>query len=126
MVEILLKAVKIIIQIALLFCMYYIGTWIQQYFGLFIPGSVIGLILMFILLLTGIVRTTWIEDGARFMMNHLVLFFIPTTVGILDYYYLFVGKGIFLVLITMVSTFFVMACSGFVSEAIAKRKGFDK
>lgn len=106
-----------------LFCFYFIGVGIQQYFNLFIPGSVIGLILLFILLMTGIVRVNWIEAGAGFMITHLVLFFIPATVGILNYYHLFAGKGILLVFITMVSTFFVMASSGFISEKIAKRKG---
>lgn len=106
--------------------MYFIGTWIQQAFSLFIPGSVIGLVLMFILLSTGILRAQWIESGARFMMNHLVLFFIPATVGLLNYYHLFAGKGIFLVIITMVSTFIVMVASGLISESFAKRKGFKQ
>ncbi|MBO1002221.1 CidA/LrgA family protein [Pseudogracilibacillus auburnensis] len=121
----MLKIVKVIIQIGLLFCMYFIGTWIQQAFSLFIPGSVIGLVLMFILLSTGILRAQWIESGARFMMNHLVLFFIPATVGLLNYYHLFAGKGIFLVIITMVSTFIVMVASGLISESFAKRKDLN-
>lgn len=119
-----MKIVKIIIQIALLFCMYYIGVSIQQYFGLFIPGSVIGLVFMFILLTTGIFKVKWIEEGAKFMITHLVLFFIPATVGFLNYYHLFAGKGVLLIVITIVSTFLVMLISGFVSELIAKRKGF--
>ncbi|MFD2130880.1 CidA/LrgA family protein [Pseudogracilibacillus auburnensis] len=121
----MLKIGKVIIQIGLLFCMYFIGTWIQQAFSLFIPGSVIGLVFMFILLSTGILRAQWIESGARFMMNHLVLFFIPATVGLLNYYHLFAGKGIFLVIITMVSTFVVMVASGLISESFAKRKDLN-
>lgn len=121
---ILLKTMKVIIQIALLFCMYFIGMWIQQYFGLFIPGSVIGLILMFILLSTGILHANWIEAGARFMISHLVLFFIPATVGLLNYYHLFAGKGVLLVFIVIISTLLVMVSSGVITEWIAKRKDF--
>ncbi|MEI3604378.1 CidA/LrgA family protein [Pseudogracilibacillus sp. SE30717A] len=113
---------KLIIQIALLFGLYYIGTWIQQYFNLFIPGSVIGLILMFILLTTGLLKANWIEKGARFMITHLVLFFIPATVGLLNYYYLFKGKGILLIVITFVSTIIVMISSGKTSQMLAKRR----
>lgn len=113
---------KVIIQIALLFVIYHIGAWIQQYFNSFIPGSVIGLILMFLLLTTGILHTSWIEKGARFMINHLVLFFIPATVGILNYYGLFKGKGIFLILITIVSTLLVMIGSGLTSQMFANRR----
>ncbi len=117
---------KLIIQIAILFGLYYIGTWIQQYFNLFIPGSVIGLILMFLLLTTGICKASWIEKGARFMITHLVLFFIPATVGLLNYYYLFKGNGILLILITFFSTLLVMIASGKTSQMLAKRRDGSK
>lgn len=116
---------KLVIQIGILFGVYSIGAWIQQYFNLFIPGSVIGLVLMFILLTTGILKANWIEKGARFMVNHLVLFFIPATVGLLNYYDLFKGKGIFLIVITVVSTLFVMLGSGVTSQMLAKERNIS-
>lgn len=118
----LLNFVKLVIQIGVLFGVYSIGAWIQQYFNLFIPGSVIGLVLMFTLLTTGILKANWIEKGARFMINHLVLFFIPATVGVLNYYDLFKGKGILLIVITVVSTLFVMLSSGVTSQMLAKER----
>jgi len=112
---------KIVIQIAILFIFYYIGVFIQHFLQLFIPGSVIGLILMFLLLTTRILRTNWVDAGAKFMMKHLVLFFIPATVGILNYYQLFVGKGVFLIIITIISTLFVMIVSGSVSGFLSRK-----
>ena len=53
------------------------------------------------------------------MIKHLVLFFIPATVGILNYYTLFKGKGLLLFIITIVSTLLVMIISGLVSQKIA-------
>ncbi len=121
----MLNFAKLVIQIGILFGVYSIGAWIQQYFNLFIPGSVIGLVLMFILLTTGILKANWIEKGARFMVNHLVLFFIPATVGLLNYYDLFKGKGIFLIVITVVSTLFVMLGSGVTSQMLAKERNIS-
>jgi|SRR5699024_4111485 len=118
-----MKAVKIVIQIALLFIFYYIGVWIQQTLNLFIPGSVIGLALMFVCLLMGIVRVSWIQEGAGFMVAHLALFFIPATVGILNYYDLFMGKGVLLIVITIVSSLLVMGSAGFISEKLAAKGG---
>src|SRR5690625_5556430 len=103
-------------QIAILFSVYYIGVFIQEYFQLFIPGSVIGLILLFLLLVTGILQSKWIEDGARFMLNHLVLFFIPATVGILNYYEIFICNGIFIIIFLIVSTFFVIVIIYYINE----------
>lgn len=118
----LLKFLQLIYQIAILFGVYYIGTWIQHYFGLFIPGSVIGLIMMFILLSTGILHPRFIQNGASFMIKHLVLFFIPATVGLLNFYHLFAGKGILLIVITMISSLLVMITSGYTSQLLARGK----
>jgi len=120
-----MKAVRIASQIALLFVFYYIGAWIQETLHLFIPGSVIGLALMFLCLLLGVVRVSWIQDGAGFMVTHLALFFIPATVGILNYYHLFIGKGILLIVITIISTLLVMGSAGFISEKLATKGGKD-
>lgn len=114
---------QLIYQLAILFGFFYIGEWIQSSFDLFIPGSVIGLILMFIVLSTGLLPAKFIEVGAGFMMKHLVLFFIPATVGILNFYHLFVGKGALLIVVTMLSSLLVMVSAGLTSQFLAKARG---
>lgn len=118
----LLKIGKVIIHIAILYVFYLFGNWILETLNLFIPGSVIGMILLFILLMTNIVNVTWVEEGARFMINDLALFFIPATVGVMDYFELFSGKGLYLVPIVLGSTALVMAGSGIVGQWLIRRK----
>lgn len=117
------KSLLTIIQIAVLFLFASIGMWIQQYFKLVVPGSVIGLLLLFILLTFNIIPEKWIAEGASFMTKHLILFFIPATVGMMNYYHLFAGKGFLLVIITVVSSLLVLIISGYVSEKIALKRG---
>lgn len=109
----------IVVQITVLFLLSLFGTWLQQTFHLVIPGSVIGLILLFTLLYFNIIPETWIKQGASFMTKHLILFFIPATVGIIEYYQLFSGKGSLVILITVVSTIIVFALAGWTSEKMA-------
>lgn len=116
------KIFFIIIQIGLLYVLFYIGETIQQTFQLFIPGSVIGLILLFLLLMSGLMPLRFIEQGASFMTRHLVLFFIPATVGMMQYYELFIGEGMSLLALTIVGTVLVMVVSGIVSQKLAERK----
>lgn len=116
---------KIIIHIAFIYLFYALGMWIQNIFDLFIPGSVIGLLLLFFCLLFNIIRLEWVEVGAQFMMKHLVIFFIPSTVSLIGYFTLFVGKGIFLVVVTMISTIIVMLVSGVISDLIVRRRTHD-
>ncbi len=116
------KIYKIIIQIAFLYGIYLVGHWIQEALNLFVPGSVIGLIILFILLSTNVVKDVWVEKGANFFVKHLTLFFIPATVGIINYYGVFSGKGFLLIVIVLLSTVLVMAGSGLVTQWMMRGK----
>lgn len=118
----MLNVCKIIIHIAILYCIYLIGNWIQATLGLFVPGSVIGMVILFILLSTNLIKLSWVEDGARFIIDNLALFFVPATVGVMNYFDLFAGKGFLLVVIVLFSTLLVMASSGITSQWIMRRK----
>src|SRR5699024_1672927 len=115
------KWLESVLQVAILYLVYEIGVWIQSTLDLFIPGSVIGLILLFMLLMTKMYPLKCIENGSKFMNKHLVLFFITATVGIMNHYRLIAGKGIFLIGIVIASTVCVMGASGFVSQQLAKK-----
>ena len=55
---------KIILHIIFLYSIYRIGDWIQNAFDLIIPGSVIGMIILFVLLSTDLIKVDWIEEGS--------------------------------------------------------------
>ncbi|MBY7145019.1 CidA/LrgA family protein [Virgibacillus sp. NKC19-3] len=113
---------KIIIHIAILYGIFLIGNGIAHYFNLFIPGSVIGMLLLFVLLMTGVIKAPWIDEGARAIINHLALFFIPATVGVMNYVDLFAGKGFLLVIIVLLSTVLVIVTAGHISQSLMRRK----
>jgi len=118
----LLKLSKILLHIIFLYCIYLLGNWIVEIFNLIIPGSVLGMIILFVLLLTNVIKVTWIEEGTKFVVDNLAFFFIPATVGIINYFDLFVGKGMFLILIVLFSTTLVIITSGLTSQWIMCRK----
>lgn len=120
------KGLKMIAQIMLLYIIYLIGSWVQYIFALPIPGSIIGMVLLFILLLSGGIKLTWIQDGAGWMMDHLVLFIIPATVGVMGYFSLFAGKGFLLIPIVLISTVLVIITSGATSQWLMRRKGLNR
>ena len=113
---------KIILHIIFLYSIYRIGDWIQNAFDLIIPGSVIGMIILFVLLSTDLIKVVWIEEGSKFVVNNLVLFFIPATVGLINYLDFFAGRGYLLVLIVLFCTVLVIASSGATSQWIMYRK----
>lgn len=113
---------RIITHIFFLYALLLIGNFLQEVFHLLIPGSVIGMLLLFLLLKMGIIKIKWMEEGTSLLLRHLTLFFIPVTIGFMEYLELFRGKGIFLLLITVISTALVMGVGGAVSEQLAHGK----
>jgi holin-like protein len=113
---------KIMIQIGLLYIIYTLGVWIQETLHLIIPGSIIGMMILFILLSTKAIKSDWIKAGSRFLIKHMALLFLPITVGIISYFHLFMGKGFLIIVIVLLSTFLVMASTGLVSQKLEKSK----
>lgn len=111
-----MKIVKMLLQVAVLYLFYIVGTWIQQYFNLFIPGSVLGMLLLFALLMLKVFPENWIATGANTLLFYLPLFFIPATVGVVEHLDLFVGKGLLLILIVVVSTLCTIGITGYVAQ----------
>ena len=52
--------------------------------GVPIPGGVLGLLLFYAALLSGVVKLKWVERAAGFLLRHMVLLFVPLTVGLMD------------------------------------------
>lgn len=115
--------IRIVLQIALLYLFYLAGSWIQVSFDLFIPGSIIGMLLLLGMLGLRAVKTEWVERGGGLLVRNLPLLFLPVTIGIIQYFDLFAGKGLLLLVIVFVSTVLVMLGSGFASQWVWGRGG---
>ncbi|MBM7644871.1 holin-like protein [Scopulibacillus daqui] len=120
-----MKFVCVCLQIALLFVFYLIGNELQNLLHLPVPGSIIGMILLFLLLCFKIVPLKLVEKGSQFLLAHLPLLFIPATAGVMSYYRFFMGSGIFLFLTTILSTLIVMALAGYTTHYLSKRKSIQ-
>ncbi|MFK8795444.1 CidA/LrgA family holin-like protein [Planococcus plakortidis] len=116
-----MKIIRIVLQLLVLYGFLLIGEAIQALFNLPMPGSIIGFLLLFSALLLKIYPLEWIDAGATFLLSFLSLYFIPATVGVVDYGPLFSGKGVLLLPIVVISTLITMGAAGLVSQHIATR-----
>lgn len=73
---------KLISGIGILIISYYLGELLSHVVNGFISPSVMGMLLLFLFLKTGIVKPVWVQTTATFLLDHLMLFFIPAIVGI--------------------------------------------
>ena len=62
-----------------------LGEGLARWLGLPLPGSVIGLLLLWLALGLGAVRLSWLEGAADHLLGVLGLLFVPATVGFTEY-----------------------------------------
>ena len=117
-----MRVIRIIVQIGILNIFYYIGVGIVSYLHIPLPGSVIGLLLLALSLNFKIIKVEYIQDGAGFLIGILTLFFIPATVGIIDYPELMSTTGLLIILAVIASTLIAIYISGLLTQLIEKRE----
>ncbi|WP_371381123.1 CidA/LrgA family protein [Sporomusa aerivorans] len=92
----LLNLLKMTAQGLLLWIIYWLGNQITALSGLPIPGTVFGMVLLFVLLLSGIIKLHYIQAAADFLLKHMLFFFIPIAVGLMDWGAVFYEYGVIL------------------------------
>ncbi|MGE7544031.1 CidA/LrgA family holin-like protein [Sporosarcina newyorkensis] len=121
-----MKIVKTLIQVVFLYLFFMLGNFLRQWLSIPLPGSIIGLLILWGLLSFRIIPLNWVEKGAYVFLSTLPLYLIPATVGVMNYGHVFKGKGLLLVVITIVSTYITMAVASLVSQSMAKRNEKDE
>jgi holin-like protein len=69
--------------VALLLAFDFAGVGLH-WLGVPLPAGVLGLLLLFAALSLGLVQLAWVERAASFLLRHMVLLFVPLTVGLID------------------------------------------
>ncbi|CAM3762263.1 CidA/LrgA family protein [Alicyclobacillus pomorum] len=120
-----MKIVRVALQISLLTALSMFGNWVSGLTHLPIPGSIVGLILLFALLQLRMVKLQWVEVGGNWLISNMLLFFVPSALGIIQYGSLVKTEGLQLVLVIGMSTAAVMITTGLFAEKFTqwKRKG---
>jgi len=108
----MVKVIRIVFQVIILYLFSFIGSWIVQSLSLQFPGSIVGLLLLFVCLYFRIIPVELIKDGAGFLLAFLALFFIPATVGIMDYPELLSWAGLGMVFAIVLSTVITIIFTG--------------
>lgn len=68
------------------------GKYISSILPFRFPDSIIGMLLLFSLLNTRLVKLKWVEGSASVLLKHMALLFIPIAVGLLGYINTFINS----------------------------------
>ncbi|MCD8186123.1 MAG: CidA/LrgA family protein [Rikenellaceae bacterium] len=109
------------IGIFYLLLFYFLGELAGRLTGGMIPGSVIGMVLLFASLYTGIVRKEDVAGAARFILDHILLFFIPVCVGLMTAWPLISAHWAAILVSCLISTLLILTVVGHLQQWLEKR-----
>ena len=85
-------------------------------------GSIIGIIILFLLLKIGIIKIDKVEDISNFLLDNMAIFFIPAGVSLIQSLDIISSNIIVLAITIIISTILVMSITAIVVEKMIKRK----
>ncbi|MFL8936707.1 CidA/LrgA family protein [Rossellomorea oryzaecorticis] len=97
--------IRLFIQIMILCLFNEAGKWFAAFFHIPIPGSIIGMLILFILLVTGVFKEKLLIEGANFFLKYFSFFFLPLSVSAIALGPYLSSYGWNLILILIISVF---------------------
>ncbi|MBQ7645246.1 MAG: CidA/LrgA family protein [Spirochaetales bacterium] len=117
---------KYLKQLLIIFSISFLGEILSHYIPLGIPASIYGMVIMFTLLCTGVLKLESVREVGKFLVGIMGIMFVPATVGIIDCWDVF-SRNLWLYLIViMVTTIIVMSVSALVTQSLGKLKKVPK
>ena len=116
------KAKRVILSIGILLFISFIGEVLNDMIPLPVPASVYGLVLLFIALVTRVVKLEWVESGADILIAIMPLLFVPSVVKIVSLQELIMGYWLEILLVIACSLVVVMVVTGKVAQGMIKKQ----
>jgi holin-like protein len=99
-----------------------LGNMVSNLLYLPIPGSIVGMMLLFVLLLTGVVKQSTVEPIAQVLIGLMLLFILPGGVKLMTIFHKFEGIVPQLLLISSFVAISVIVVSGWTTQRLLEPK----
>lgn len=115
---------KLFNQLALILGIWAVGEYISSLIRsiVVIPGSIVGMILLFLMLQFKIIKLEGTEKISDLFLDNMALFFIPAGVSLIKSLDIIASNVWVLVITILISTVIVMYFTGIVVEKMIKSK----
>ena len=111
-------------SLVILYIMLYLGNLIAHYVPVGVPGSIWGLLLLFLGLTTRLIRLDWIYLGASLLIRFMAVLFVPVSVGIIKYSDLLIEQVNILLIPNVVSTCVTLVVMGLLGNHLFHLQSF--
>ena len=109
-------------QLALIFGLSLAGEGVAALLPVSFPSSVISMVLLMALLLTGVIKDKHIKTVSNFLVANMAFFFIPSFVGIVEHGTLLKSHALPLLVIVGLTTPVVYLVTGWTVQLLMLRR----
>ncbi|MBD1575666.1 CidA/LrgA family protein [Vibrio sp. S11_S32] len=88
------KVMGYIISFAIIMGCLWLGNGIQALLSLSIPGSIFGMLILFALLASGLIKVQWISPSAHAFIRYMIILFVPISVGLMDHFPMLIDNAL--------------------------------
>ena len=112
-----MKAVK---QMGIILFLLYLGHIIESGFNIPVPANVIGMVFLFLALLTEVIKLEDVEEVAGFIIQYLAIFYVVPSVGMMLYLNLMIEEFVTIIIPVLISIILGIFAAGKVTELFMK------
>lgn len=105
---------------------YVLGEMMSLLIGKLIPGSVCGMILLFIALTLKWIRPHDVDKAASALTRNMALFFVPASIGLMHEYKILMSNWVVLLTVSVVTTLLVIVVVGVTEEQLDRKLSHNK
>ncbi|AXW88330.1 hypothetical protein AU509_09360 [Lonsdalea britannica] len=106
----------------LIYLCLYAGNTISALLPITIPGSIIGMLILFALLSSQILPADWVRPGCHLLIRYMALLFVPIGVGVMSYFDLLRSQFGPIVVSCLISTLVVMVVVGYCTQIMHRER----
>jgi len=112
---------KLFREALIIFGIYLLGELLSSFLYLPIPGNILGMVILFILLCTKVVKVDNISNVTNFLLDHLAFFFIPAGVGLMTSIGIIKSTWWQLLVVCISTTIIIIGVTGIIVQIISRR-----
>ncbi|MDC0612245.1 CidA/LrgA family protein [Vibrio sp.] len=112
-----------VIALSIIFLCLFLGNKAQQFLAISIPGSILGMLLLFALLASGIIKVEWLRPGATLFIRHMMFLFVPISVGLMTHFDTLLANALPILASVLGGSVIVMLVMSITLDRLLKKKG---
>lgn len=85
-----------------------------------IPGTIVALVVLFVLLVSGLLKIESVEQAANVLLANMVILFLPPSLKLIEVYSLFSGQFFKIVLLLVLTTVLTLIVTAYTVQGLIR------